>query len=137
MNFKDMGRIAGDFKTSQTNSGKSVVRFTVAFPRPYNPKRAEGAQDADFIGCTAFAATADFIQRNFHKGSRILVEGTLRSDKYEKEGQTKYSLPYVLVENCLIIDFNKSNSQTAPAQAQNTNAPSAPADDWGSSDIPF
>lgn len=134
MNFKDMGRIASDFKVSQTNSGKSVLRFSIAFPRPYNPKRVEGAQDADFIGCTAFGATADFIQRNFHKGSRILVEGTVRSDKYEKDGQTKYSLPYILVESCLIIDFNKSNNQAAPAQ---NSAPSAPADDWGNSDIPF
>ena len=131
MNFHALCRLATDVKVTSTNSGKTIAKFAVAIPRPYSSKRAEGAQDADFMNAVAFSGTADFISRHFKKGSRILLEGSIRTDRYEKEGQTRYSMPYVLISEVSIIDFNKSNGDTTPAPS------SAPADDWGNSDIPF
>jgi len=136
MNFHALCRLAADVKVTSTNSGKSIAKFAVAIPRPYSSKRAEGAQDADFINAVAFGGTADFISRHFQKGSRILLEGSIRTDRYEKEGQTRYSMPYVLISEVSIIDFNKSNGDATPATNQSVEA-SAPADDWGNSDIPF
>ena len=136
MNFHALCRLATDVKVTSTNSGKTIAKFAVAIPRPYSSKRAEGAQDADFMNAVAFSGTADFISRHFKKGARILLEGSIRTDRYEKEGQTRYSMPYVLISEVSIIDFNKSNGDTTPAPNQSV-ASSAPADDWGNSDIPF
>ena len=133
INFHALGRLANEVTTATTKSGKTMAKFLLAVPRPYNSKRPEGAQDADFINCIAFSGTAEFIQRNFHKGSRAHITGSIRTDRYEKDGKNKYSTPYVLIENIDIIDFK---SKDVAATQPTTTASSSNQDDWGE-DIPF
>lgn len=131
-NFKDMVRLAKDVETFTTKNGKSGAKLVLAIPRPYRKDAPQGAPTADFVTAVAYSGTAEFINRNLRKGARVLVEGNLRVDQYEKDGVRRYST-YVLINEVVPIDFNKSNGDAAPAQAS-----SAPADDgWGSSDIPF
>lgn len=132
VNFNALGRLANEVAVSTTKSGKTMAKFLLAVPRPYNSKRPEGAQDADFVNCVVFGSTADFVQRNFHKGSRAHVAGSIRTDKYEKDGKNKYSTPYVLIESIDIIDFKSKDV----AATQPTTASSSNGDDWGE-DIPF
>lgn len=132
-NFKAMVRVAKDPEKFNTKSGKSGIKFLMAIPRPYSKNRDQSAQDADFINGVAFSSTAEFLERNIAKGTRLVIDGALRSDRYQKDGQTRYSAPYILIDEVTLIDFkNGQNAQTAPAQS----APSAD-DGWGSSDIPF
>ena len=38
-----------------------------------------------------FGKLADICQQYLKKGSEVYVEGRIQTDKYEKDGQTKYS----------------------------------------------
>lgn len=134
MNFHAFGRLANEVELSSTKSGKSLAKFRLAIPRPYSTKRPDGAQDADFINCVSFGSTAEFIHRNFNKGSRALVEGSIRTDKYEKEGKTRYSIPYVLLETIQIIDFKSKDANSSPSP---TNSAVESNDDGWGEDIPF
>ena len=134
LNFNAVGRLANEISLSSTKSGKAMAKFTFAIPRPYSSKRPEGAQDADFMTCVVFGNTAEFVQRNFRKGSRAHIAGSIRTDKYEKDGKNRYSMPYVLIEEIDIIDFkSKDVVATQPATASTS---SSDGDDWGE-DIPF
>lgn len=133
-NFKTLVRVAKDPEKFNTKSGKNGIKFLMAIPRPYSKNREKGAQDADFINGVAFSATADFLERNISKGTRLVVDGALRSDRFQKDGQTRYSAPYILIDEVTLVDFkNGQNTHSASAQPDQ----SASADDWGSSDIPF
>ena len=127
-NFKTMVRVAKDPEKFNTKSEKSGIKFLMAIPRPYSKNREQGAQDADFISGVAFGSTAEFLERNITKSSRLVVDGALRSDRYQKDGQTRYSMPYILIDEVTLVDF-----KTQPSQ----NTVSAPQDNWGNSDIPF
>ncbi|MDE5937397.1 MAG: single-stranded DNA-binding protein [Ruminococcus sp.] len=77
-----MGRLTADPELRQTPNGVSSCKFSIAV----NPKFANkqtGERDTDFIRCTAWRQTADFICRYFKKGSMICVEGSLRQDNYQ------------------------------------------------------
>lgn len=74
------GRLTANAELRQTQNGKSVVSFTLAVDRPYQKDKET---EADFISCVAWGNTAEFIGRNFQKGSPMIVEGALRTRTYE------------------------------------------------------
>lgn len=80
------GRFTSDPEFRQTQSGVSVVRFTLAVNRPY--QKDKDKQEADFISCVAWRNTAEFISRHFSKGDPIEVTGSLRTGSYQDK---KYS----------------------------------------------
>ena len=77
-----IGRLTADPELRQTQSGISSCRFTVAVDRRFADKNT-GERQADFISCTAWRQTAEFVSRYFNKGKLICVEGTLRNNNYQ------------------------------------------------------
>jgi single-strand DNA-binding protein len=76
-----VGRLTADPELRQTQSGVSSCRFTVAVDRRFADKNT-GERQADFISCTAWRQTAEFVSRYFSKGKLIAVEGSLRTGSY-------------------------------------------------------
>lgn len=76
-----VGRLTADPELRQTQSGISSCRFTIAVDRRFADKNS-GERQADFISCTAWRQTAEFISRYFSKGKLIAVEGSLRTGSY-------------------------------------------------------
>ena len=111
-----MGRLTADPELRQSQNGVSVCRFTVAVNRRF--KNANGEYDADFLSCTSWRQTAEFISRYFNKGSMIAIEGTLRTGSYQDKNHpdvTHYTTD-ILVEN---VEFTGSKSEnTTNSQAQ-------------------
>ena len=82
------GRLVRDPKPANSN-GTDRTWFTIAVGRP-------GAGDTtDFIPVTCFAGTAVAAARYLQLGSRVAVTGQLRSSRYEKHGETVYSLELI------------------------------------------
>ena len=78
-----VGRLTADPKTYNANSGSVIVNFTVACDRRF---KQEGQPEADFITCKAFGKTGEFVEKYFHKGMKIGLQGRIQTGSYEKEG---------------------------------------------------
>ena len=79
-----LGRLTKDPDAGKTQSDVSYCRFCVAVDRGYVKEGEE--RKADFIDCTAWRGTADFIAKYFHKGDIIGVTGSIQTGTYEKDG---------------------------------------------------
>lgn len=102
-----MGRLCADPEFRQTTNGVAVCRFRIAINRPY---KKDAEQAADFINCTAWRNTAEFVSRYFSKGKMIIVEGSLRNNNYtDNDGVKHYSLD-VLADQ---VQFGESKSNTS------------------------
>ena len=66
-----VGRLTRDPELRKTQSGASVVSYTIAVNRRV---QTPGQPDADFINCVAWNKTADLMAQYLHKGSLIGVE---------------------------------------------------------------
>ena len=83
-----MGRLVADPELKTTNTGVSVTTSRIAVDRSYVKAGAE--REVDFFDIVAWRGTAEFVCRNFAKGSLIAVDGQLQSRQYTtKEGQNR------------------------------------------------
>lgn len=111
-----MGRLTYEPELKKTPSGVSVIRFTVAVDRSYQPSGQE--RQADFIDCVAWRQTAEFISRYFHKGSMIAVEGTIQTSNFtDKNGKQRKQVE-VLANN---VSFCGSKTEQGNSVTQQSN----------------
>lgn len=102
-----VGNLTRDPELRQTNSGISMLRFTVAVNR--RRKSADGTQKTDFIDCVAWRQTAEFIARYFKKGQRIGICGSLHTDQYDdRSGERRYRTEV----QCEDVEFVTSKAQS-------------------------
>ena len=89
-----MGRLVADPELKTTTSGISVTSFRIAVDRSYVKQGAE--RQADFFDIVAWRSTAEFVCRNFSKGSLIAIDGQLQSRQYQtREGQNRTAIEVV------------------------------------------
>ena len=126
------GRLTADPDLRQTTSGVFVCSFTVAVDRDFKDKN--GDKQTDFIYVVAWRNTAEFVSKWFHKGSLILVDGSLQSRKYEdKSGQKRTT--FDVVANAVYFGGDKRDNVSQFPQEANKSVDVEP--DLDSEDLPF
>jgi len=91
-----MGRLTRDpeVRYSSGESSMAVARYTLAIDRAI---KKQGEQSADFINCVAFSKAAEFAEKYFRQGMRVLVSGRLQTGNYtNREGQKVYTTDVIL-----------------------------------------
>lgn len=105
-----IGRLTRDpeVRYSQGENATAVARFTLAVDRRF--KRANDTQDADFIGCVAFGKQAEFVEKYFRQGMKMVAVGRIQTGNYtNKDGQKVYTTD-VVVEEVEFAESKNSNS---------------------------
>ena len=123
-----MGRLTRDPEQRMSQSGVSVVSFSLAVDRDYQRQGEE--RQTDFINCVAWRNQADFITRFFDKGQLITVVGALTSRRYEDANGNKRTAFEVVVDEAL---FAESKREAGARPAPEFSAPQA----TGGNDIAF
>lgn len=80
------GRLTKDPELKFGQSGTAYCNFDMAVDRAFT---SGDKKEADFIHCVAFGKTAEFVGEYFRKGRKILVNGSLRQERWESNGENK------------------------------------------------
>lgn len=127
------GRLTAEPELKTTQSGLSVVSFSIAVNRRYTT----GAQrsETDFFNVTAWRQTAEHISRYFHKGSSICIVGSLQTSSWTNQKGEKQFRTDIIADEVMFVDSKSERTTLVPT---NTNAPmpnfeEIPTD----SDLPF
>ncbi len=119
-----MGRLTRDpeVRYSQGDSSMAVARYTLAVDRRFR-RSNDGDQTADFIGCVAFGRSAEFAEKYFRQGLKVIVTGRIQTGSYtNRDGQKVYTTDVVVedqefAESKVASDANAGRYQSAPAPA--------------------
>lgn len=87
-----MGRLTNEPELRQTPNGTMVVKFGLAV------RRRVANDQTDFLNCSAWRKTAEFVSKYFHKGNMIALSGRIETGSYQKDGQTVYTTGIVAEE---------------------------------------
>ena len=93
-----MGRLARDpeVRYSQGERQMAIARYTLAVDRRGRREAGQDAQ-ADFIRCVAFDRAAEFAEKYFHQGMRVLVSGRIQTGSYQaRDGKPVYTTDVVI-----------------------------------------
>lgn len=109
------GRLTSEPELKTTQSGLSVVSFSVAV----NRKTKQGEeQKADFFNVTAWRQTADFVARYFHKGSSICIVGSLQNSSWkDQNGQNHYKTD-IVADEVMFVDSKGDNESAQSSYGQ-------------------
>ena len=117
-----IGNLTKDPDIKYGNNNKAFMKAQIAVQRKF--KNKDGKYEADFITLSIFGGTAEFVEKHFHKGSKIVVEGEWRTGSYEdKNGNKVYTNECVV--NSVEFGGSKAESDNDQAQAQSTQTQSA------------
>ena len=111
------GRLTADPELKQTQSGVSVVSFSIAINRRFVSRNNEQAeQQTDFINLVAWRQTAEFISKYFRKGSAICVTGSIQTRSWQdNQGQKRYATEVVVDEAMFVDSRSESNGASQGA----------------------
>lgn len=121
-----MGRMTKDPELKTTQSGLSVISFTVAVDRKY---QKGGERQADFLNVVAWRQTAEFVEKYFHKGSMIAVQGSIQTRKYEDKNGNNRTAVEIVADN---VSFCGSKDEKP-----SLNVSTDDFEEIGDDDLPF
>ncbi len=140
-----MGNLTRDIELRHlANSTNAVANIGLAVNRRFKTAEGEQREEVTFVDCEAWGKTAEIMSQYLRKGRPVFIEGRLKLDTWEKEGQ-KHSKLKVVVESFQFIDSKEGGGggggDGAPARSSTgAGAPrSAPTnyDPVPENDIPF
>ena len=107
-----MGRLTRDPELRRTGSGIAVASFTLAVDRDFSGKDG-GEKEVDFIDCTAWRQTGEFVSKYFGKGRMAVVSGRLQIRKWtDKDGNNRRTAE-IVADNVYFGDSKKDSSGDA------------------------
>ena len=95
-----MGRLTRDpdIRTATVENTMIIARYTLAVDRRTR-KTDTNEPTADFISCVAFGKAAEFAEKYFHQGMRVLITGRIQTGSYtNKDGQKVYTTDGIVEE---------------------------------------
>lgn len=114
------GNLTRDPEINTLPSGDSVVNFSIAVNNYYNDKQGEQQKITDFIDCKAYGRIADNIGKFFQKGRPILIEGSLKQEKWTDQNDNNRSKLVVKVKDFEFVDSKNDNDSNASGSHKKT-----------------
>lgn len=142
-----VGRLVRDCEVKVTATGTSVCRFSVAV----NRRRKSGdtwTDEVNYFDVSLWGKSADSLKTYLTKGRQVSIEGELRQNRWEQDGQTKSKVEIFANQVQLLSAPGVGGDGTAPVkdfqkpvqpQLQNNGmlGPESFEDHNGDEDIPF
>jgi single-strand DNA-binding protein len=143
-----VGRLTRDAELKYTNSGQAVCHFSVA-TGSRRKKADQWVEESSFWDVDLWGKQGESINQYLTKGKLVAVEGTMRQDKWEQDGQSR-SKTVISASTVQLLGSpggqgaggGSGNSSLERPQQSATppregSAPAGPANDEFTDDIPF
>ena len=106
-----IGNLVQDPEVVQINQDTEVAKFTLAINEGYKKPDGEQVDVTTYIDCEAWAGLAKVVKNYVKKGSKLYVEGNIRSDKWTDADSGKARTKHkVRIQDLVMLDSRKDGS---------------------------
>jgi single-strand DNA-binding protein len=136
-----IGNLGRDPETRFTPEGLAICNITVATSESWKDRKTGEQQErTEWHRVVLYARLAEIASEYLHKGSKVYIEGKIRTNKWQdKSGADRYTTE-VMANELQMLD-GRSNNAGGNAPAQKTQQQQQPAMAGGADsfddDIPF
>ena len=145
-----IGNLGRDPETRYSQGGSAVTNFSVATSESWRDRATgENQERTEWHNVVCFARLAEIAGEYLRKGSKVYIEGSLRTSQWEQDGQKRYRTE-IMARDMQMLDSRGGAGGGAPTgfesqdggayggppQAAQSNAATLSDDDFDD-DIPF
>ncbi len=112
-----IGRLTRDADLKYTSTGFAISNFSIAV----NRRRKNGDQwieEANFFEINLYGKSAESLKPYLIKGKQVAIDGELRQDRWEQDGQPR-SKVVIVANNVQLLGGNAGGSGSTPAGGYN------------------
>ena len=135
-----IGNLGADPEIRHLQNGVSVANFRIATSEVYKDKTTgEKREQTEWHSIVAWRGLAEITEKYLKKGSKVYIEGKLRTRKWEKDGIDRYTTE-IMADEMSLLDRPTGERSSEPApqrQAQATTASAAADQGDDDDDLPF
>lgn len=140
-----VGNVCADPTTKYLPSGDAVTNTSVATNETYKDKAGVKQDRVEFHRIVFFGKLAEIAGEYLKKGSKVYVEGSLRTRQWEKDGQKHYTTEIVANEMQMLGGRPEADRKAVdPAESRayrdasgGSTKPAAPLDPFDDFEDPF
>lgn len=131
-----VGNLTRDVEVKFTQGGTAVAEVGLAVNDKRKDAKGEWIEETTFVDVTFWGRTAEIAGEYLGKGSSVLIEGRLKLDSWEKDGQKRSKLR-VVAEGMKMLDKREGDGGgRRPAQTRTNQGRQNPPPDDGNQDDP-
>lgn len=138
-----VGNLGKDPEIRSLENGVSVAKFPLATSESYKNRNGERVETTEWHNIVMWRGLAEIAEKYLKKGSRIYIEGKIRTRSYDdKDGNKKY-ITEIEADNMLMLDGrgDRPDVGNMPSYEPLVSAPFSPSAPLPSSsetdDLPF
>ena len=150
-----VGNLGKDPEVRYTPSGTAVANVTIATGESWKDRNTGEQQErTEWHRVVFFSRLAEIVEQYLKKGAKVYVEGSLRTNSWEKDGIKRYTTEIIANEMQMLDSRGSSgdaggafeprqqaagggNQQEKPAAAQSSGGGGSGFDNFDDDDIPF
>ena len=110
-----IGNLTRDPELRYTADNKPVANFTIAVSR-------QAVEGTDFIDVSVWNKQAENVKKYLFKGSKVAVEGSIRTGTYEKDGK-KYKSFSIMSNKVHFLSSNKQDASNPVESKEDVKTP--------------
>jgi single-strand DNA-binding protein len=85
-----LGNLGQDPELKLTQGGQALLKLRIATTETYQDKSGQRQERTEWHSVTLWGKRAEALAKFLTKGTTVFVEGSLRTDSYEKNGEKRY-----------------------------------------------
>lgn len=95
-----IGNLGNDAEVRVINEENRIISFSLATTNTYKNKQGEKVTDTQWHNCEYWnkSKISDYLK----KGTKVQLDGSIKYEKYDKDGVTKY-VTKIIVSNVLLL----------------------------------
>lgn len=106
-----IGNLGIDPEPRFTPDGKQVTKFRMAFNRSFKNREGDTIEDTQWFNVEARSGYAKVVDQYLKTGDWVYIEGRLKTEEYEKDGETKYFTKVVVQQLIMLSGPNGTSTQ--------------------------
>lgn len=115
-----VGRLTRDPEVRTTPSGVNVTSFGVATNFVWTDPSGARKESVEFHNVVAWRKLGEIVAQYLHRGSRVLVEGRLRTHSWDGQDGVKRNRTEIVADNLIMLD-SKGSSPAPMAETDTIN----------------
>ena len=128
--FIGIGNLGKDPEMRFMPDGKAVTNFSIAISEKYKDKAGDAKEVTEWVNVAFFGKLAEIAGEYLKKGSKVYIEGKMKTEKYSKDGVDRYTTK-IIGEKMEMLSTKGDGDSKPKAKAEPEMA------DFPDDDIPF